>query len=129
MADEYKKISELETSQTQMSDRAFVPVVVGGETVKIPVPNLYKVGEYTITLPAANWGNSNHKITVVVPNVTSSTTQVIYPLAATSADNIANNKALQKANIQDAGQGSGTITLYAEKVPTVDLYIRVIVYV
>lgn len=129
MADEYKKISELDTASGQMTERSFVPVVHGGETVKVPVTQLVKIGEYTITLPAAGWNSSNHKITVAVPNVTSTTTQVIFPLLANSASNIANNKALQKANIQDAGQGNGTITLYAAKVPTTDLYIRVIVYV
>lgn len=123
------KISQLETATAPLNDRAFFPVEVGGETKKVAATNLIKCGEYTITLPAARWNSGNHKITVAVPNVTSTTTQFIYPLAATSAENIANNKELQKANLQDAGQSTGVITLYADKIPTTDLYIRVLVYV
>lgn len=126
---ELVKISELETATAPLNERSFLPVDVNGETLKVAATNLIKCGEYTVTLPAARWNSSNHKITVAVSNVTPTTTQIIFPLAATSADNIANNKALQKANLQDAGQSTGVITLYAEKIPTTDLNIRVVVYV
>lgn len=81
----------------------------------------------TITLLAANWNSSTHLITVNVTGVTATSNQEILPLEATSSANISNNTALQSANIMDAGQASGTITLYAENVPSTDLQIRVIV--
>lgn len=81
----------------------------------------------TITLPASGWDSTTHLITVAVTGVTSASQQEIFGLPATSASNIQNNKALQAANIMDAGQASGSITLYAETVPSVDLQIRVIV--
>lgn len=82
-----------------------------------------------VTLEASEWNASTHKITVAVNGVTAASNQDILPLAVTSAADIANNKALQEANIMDAGQDSGSITLYAETVPSVDLQIRVIVRV
>ena len=83
----------------------------------------------TITLLAADWNSTTHLITVAVTGVTSASNQEIFGLPATSSANIQNNKALQDANIMDAGQASGQITLYAETVPSVDLQIRVIVRV
>lgn len=77
----------------------------------------------TITLEANDWDNNT--ITVSVTGVTLSSNQEIVGLPATSAANIANNQALQAANIMDAGQAVGQITLYAENVPSVDLQIRV----
>lgn len=81
------------------------------------------------TLPAANWASATHLITIAVTGVTVASNQEILPLLATSAANIANNAALQQANISDAGQDSGTITLYAENIPEVDLKVRIIVRV
>lgn len=81
----------------------------------------------TITLPAQDWDASTHLITVSVLGVTASSNQEIFGLPATSAGNIQNNTALQTANIMDYGQATGSITLYAENVPSVDLQIRVIV--
>ncbi len=81
----------------------------------------------TITLPAQDWDASTHLITVSVLGVTASSNQDIFGLPATSASNIQNNTALQTANIMDYGQATGSITLYAENVPSVDLQIRVIV--
>ena len=81
----------------------------------------------TITLPAQDWNASTHLITVSVLGVTASSNQEIFGLPATSAGNIQNNTALQTANIMDYGQATGSITLYAENVPSVDLQIRVIV--
>lgn len=83
----------------------------------------------TVTLPASDWNSTTHLITVPVLGVTSASNQEIFGLPATSSANIQNNQALQAANIMDAGQASGSITLYAENVPTVDLQIQVIVRV
>lgn len=80
-----------------------------------------------ITLPAEDWNASTHLITVPVLGVTATSNQEIMGLPATSASNIQNNTALQTANIMDYGQATGSITLYAENVPSVDLQIRVIV--
>lgn len=80
-----------------------------------------------VSLPASSWDSTTHLITVAVTGVTSASNQEIFGLPATSAANIQNNKALQEANIMDAGQASGSITLYAENVPEVDLSIQVIV--
>lgn len=80
-----------------------------------------------ITLPAQDWNASTHLITVSVLGVTATSNQEIMGLPATSAGNIQNNTALQEANIMDYGQATGSITLYAENVPSVDLQIRVIV--
>lgn len=82
-----------------------------------------------VSLPASSWDSTTHLITVAVTGVTSASNQEILGLPATSAANIQNNKALQEANIMDAGQASGSITLYAENVPEVDLSIQVIVRV
>ena len=81
----------------------------------------------TVTLLANDWNASTHLITVSVTGVTAASNQEIFGLPATSAANIANNKALQEANLMDAGQSSGQITLYAENVPEEDLSIRIIV--
>lgn len=80
------------------------------------------------TLLASEWDASTHLITLAnVTGVTAMSNQEIFGLPATSAANIQNNAALQAANLMDYGQASGSITLYAENVPAVDLYIRVIV--
>ena len=79
----------------------------------------------TITLPVADW--SGNTITVSVTGVTATSNQEIFGLEASSPANIANNLALQAANLMDAGQAAGTITLYADSVPSSDLNIRVIV--
>lgn len=79
------------------------------------------------TLAAADWNSSTHLINVSIPDVTVTSNQDILGLPATSPANIQNNAALVAANIQDYGQAAGSITLYAENVPTTDLKIRVIV--
>ena len=81
----------------------------------------------TVTLLAADWNSSTHLITVNVTGVTATSFQDVVGLPATSSANISNNTALQAANIMDAGQAAGTLTFYAETVPTSDLQIRVIV--
>jgi len=82
----------------------------------------------TVTLLAQDWDPTTHLITVSVANVTADTNNEILPLLATSAANIANNNALRELDLQDAGQGNGTITLYAANIPSVDLSVRVIVH-
>ena len=81
----------------------------------------------TVVLLASAWDTTNNTITVAVSGVTTSTNQDIIGLPATSAANIANNKALQACNLMDYGQAAGEITLYAENIPSEDLTIRVIV--
>ena len=94
---------------------------------RIEAMNTSLVGSpITVTLPAASWDAVTHLITVSVLGVTAASTNRIFGLPATSAANIQNNKALQAANLMDYSQSLGTITLYAENVPSVDLQIRVI---
>ena len=82
----------------------------------------------TYTLLASEWNASTHLITLSnVTGVTATSNHEIFGLPATSPANIQNNTALQAANIMDYGQATGSITLYAENVPAVDLDIRVIV--
>lgn len=95
---------------------------------RIEAMNTSLVGSaVTVTLPANSWNSSTHLITVTVNGVSSASNQEIFGLPATSSANIANNKALQEANIMDYGQTTDSITLYAENVPSSDLQIRVIV--
>lgn len=82
---------------------------------------------HTVSLDATDWDTTTNTITVDVTGVTATSNQEILPLPATSAANIANNKALQACNLMDYGQAEGQITLYAENIPSVDLSIRVIV--
>lgn len=98
---------------------------------RIAAMNTSLVGSaVTVQLPAASWDTTTHLITVSVQGVTANTSnQEIFGLPATSSANIQNNAALQAANIMDYGQATGSITLYAENVPEVDLSIRVIVRV
>ena len=84
-------------------------------------------GTQTVLLEASEWDTTTNTITVDVAGVTATSNQEILPLPATSAANIANNKALQACNLMDYGQAAGQITLYAENIPSVDLSIRVIV--
>lgn len=79
------------------------------------------------TLPASGWNSTTHLITINVQGVTTTSNQEICPLPATSASNIQNNTALVEAKISDYGQATGSITLYAENVPSVDLVVRIIV--
>lgn len=81
----------------------------------------------TVVLESTDWDSTTNTITVAVTGVTATSNQEILPLLATSAANIANNKALQACNLMDYGQAAGEITLYAENIPSVDLSIRVIV--
>ena len=95
---------------------------------RIEAMNTSLVGSpLTVTLLANSWDPSTHLITVNVLGVTATSTNRILGLPASSANNIQNNKKLQAANLMDYSQATGTITLYAENVPDVDLDIRVIV--
>ena len=95
---------------------------------RIEAMNTSLVGSaVTVTLPAASWNSETHLITVSVLGVTAASNNHIFGLPATSAANIQNNKALQACNLMDYSQASGSITLYAENVPDVDLQIRIIV--
>lgn len=94
---------------------------------RIEAMNTSLVGSpVTVTLAANSWDAETHLITVSVLGVTATSNQRILGLPASSALNIQNNKALQAANIMDYSQALGTITLYAENVPSIDLQIRVI---
>ena len=94
---------------------------------RIEAMNTSLVGSaVTVTLPAASWNSETHLITVSVLGVTAASNNHIFGLPATSAANIQNNKALQACNLMDYSQSLGSITLYAENVPSVDLQIRII---
>lgn len=80
----------------------------------------------TVTLLASDW-TANNTITISLLGVTASSNQEIFGLPATSSANIQNNKILQQSNLMDYGQSTGTITLYAETVPSADVQIRIIV--
>lgn len=95
---------------------------------RITAMNTSLVGSPVVyTLEAEDWDSETHLITVPVTGVTAASNQEILPMLAITAANIQNNLALQQANISDAGQATGQITLYAENVPSVDLQVRIIV--
>lgn len=100
-------------------DENGVEILVNGALISgVPV-------EYT--LPAASWDSGTHTITIAVTGVTATSNQEILRLPATSAANIQNNALLTAANLQDYGQTTGSITLYAENIPTSDLRVRIII--
>lgn len=97
---------------------------------RITAMNTSLVGSPVVyTLEAEDWDSETHLITVPVTGVTAASNQEILPMLAVTAANIQNNLALQQANISDAGQATGQITLYAQNIPSVDLQVRIIVRV
>lgn len=120
-------VERAEGTVTQTGDALNADALNNLET-RIYNMNASLVGTATeYTLAAADWNSSTHLINVSIPDVTVTSNQDIFGLPATSPANIQNNAALVAANIQDYGQAAGSITLYAENVPSVDLKIRVIV--
>ena len=120
-------VERAEGAVTQTGDALNADALNNLET-RIYNMNASLVGTATeYTLAAADWNSSTHLINVSIPDVTVTSNQDIFGLPATSPANIQNNTALQAANIMDYGQAAGSITLYAENVPSVDLKIRVIV--
>jgi len=84
-----------------------------------------KVGtSQDVTLTASNWNATNKTYTITSSLITSDSYQRIVPgLNITEAQ----LKVLQLANIQDGGQGNGSLTLKAfGPVPAIDIPIRVI---
>ncbi len=80
----------------------------------------------TATLLAASWTGSEAPFvyTLAIAGVTATSYQELLPAVNTTAEQLT---ALQAANITDAGQAAGTMTLKAYgKKPTVDIPIRVI---
>jgi hypothetical protein len=80
----------------------------------------------TATLLASGWTGSEAPFvyTLAIAGVTANSYQELLPAVNITAEQL---KALQAANITDAGQAAGTMTLKAYgKVPTVDIPIRVI---
>lgn len=80
----------------------------------------------TATLLASGWTGSEAPFvyTLAIAGVTATSYQELLPAVNITAEQL---KALQAANITDAGQAAGTMTLKAYgKVPTVDIPIRVI---
>ena len=74
------------------------------------------------TLLASNWNDNTYSLSI--STVTASSNQEILPTIDITEEELA---ALQAANIQDAGQSSGVITLKAfGEVPTIDLPVRII---
>lgn len=87
----------------------------------------------TITLLENSWTATTspmaegYTITVAVTGVTTTSNQEILPLEVESSADVDNNDALINAQISDAGQTDGYITLFAKNLPEDDLQIRVIV--
>lgn len=87
----------------------------------------------TVTLLASDWVATTspmaegYTITVAITGVTTTSNQEILPLEVESDADVDNNDALVNAQISDAGQTTGYITLFAKNLPTDDLQIRVIV--
>lgn len=80
----------------------------------------------TATLLASGWTGSEAPFvyTLAIAGVTATSYQELVPAVNITAEQL---KALQAANITDAGQAAGSMTLKAYgKVPTVDIPIRVI---
>ena len=80
----------------------------------------------TATLLAASWTGSEEPFvyTLAIAGVTATSYQELVPAVNITAEQL---KALQAANITDAGQAAGTMTLKAYgKKPAVDIPIRVI---
>lgn len=78
---------------------------------------------HTVTLAASGWSGGSY--TLSVEGVTATSNQEILPAVDITRDQL---DALQKANIQDAGQAAGSLVLKAfGTVPTDDLPIRIIV--
>lgn len=84
--------------------------------------------EHSITIASSAWNSSTHKATLSVSGVTTTSHQEILPVVVVSSTDVTNNLKLQAANIMDAGQSTGSITLYAQNVPTDSLSIRVLVH-
>lgn len=83
--------------------------------------------EQTISIPSTAWNSSTHKATLSVSGVTATTHQEILPMVVVNNTDVVNNLKLQTANIMDAGQSAGSITLYAANVPSETLNIRVLI--
>ena len=83
--------------------------------------------EISVTLPVGSWANNVQ--TVSVAGVTATSNQEItlpkLSVPPTSAE-LANQRNVINAGLKDAGQASGSITLYADVVPTTDITIRII---
>lgn len=133
-------VNDTSDIKTYTVERAEGTVYVNGSPInasslndlesRIEAMNTSLVGSaVNVLLPAADWNASTHLITVNVLGVTAASNQEIFGLPATSSANIQNNTALMEANIMDYGQATGTITLYAENVPSIDLTVRIIVRV
>lgn len=84
--------------------------------------------ERSVTIPSSAWSSSTHIATISVPGVTATTHQDILPLVVNSSSDITNNLILQSANIMDAGQSDGQISLYAVTIPSTALSIRVLIH-
>jgi hypothetical protein len=84
-----------------------------------------KVGStQEVTLSASGWNATNKTYTITSTLITSDSYQRIVPGIDITEDKL---KALQAANIQDAGQTNGSLTIKAYgTIPTVDIPIRVI---
>lgn len=81
-----------------------------------------------IIIQANSWvGNI---ATINLAEVTLNSVHEILPAKVTrptpTTEELANTKAFASANLQDAGQETGKLYIYAEKVPSVDLKVRVI---
>ena len=94
-----------------------------GITTLTPAPVPESGTEFSYTLAAASWDTTNKTYAVSNPLITATSDQEYLPAIGITDDQL---RALQKANIQDAGQEAGTATLKAYgTVPTIDIPIRI----
>lgn len=79
--------------------------------------------EVSYILAAASWNSTYKTYTIANPLITATSDQEFLPAVGITDSQL---KALQKANIQDAGQIAGSVTLKAYGViPTIDIPIRI----
>lgn len=97
---------------------------VTGEVKKVGTP--VAIGKSTVvntTLLASGWIDGTY--TVSSESITTTSIQEVVPAIDVTAEQL---QALQSANIQDAGQANGSLTIKAYgDVPTIDIPIRIVV--
>ena len=94
-----------------------------GITTITPAPKPEKGYEYSYTLAASSWDTTNKTYTITSDLISSTSDQEYLPAIGITDTQL---KALQKANIQDNGQTSGSATLKAYgTVPSIDIPIRI----
>ena len=118
-----RRISATDTTYT-----AGYGIDITGASNEISVDTSDLSHELAITIPTSAWNPTTHMATLPVTGVTTTSHQDILPVVVVNDTNVVNNLKLQAANIMDAGQSTGSITLYAQNIPTDSLSIRVLIH-